>query len=170
MSGTGCQADPVHGGITVRGFTPDEWELLRTLRLRSLLESPAAFASTYEEEAALPEHVWRQRASMLGVAFCDGQPVGLVGVIESEAQTPELIAMWVTPGVRGRGVGAALVKWALARTREMRHTAVELWVADDNEAAERLYSSHGFALSGETAPLPSNPLVRMHRMVARADP
>jgi GNAT superfamily N-acetyltransferase len=159
----------VHGGISVRGFTADEWELLRTLRLAALLESPAAFASTCEEEAELPEHVWRQRASMLAVAFCDGQPVGLVGVIESEAQTPELIAMWVTPDVRGRGVGAALVTWAMARTREMGHTAVELWVADGNEAAARLYSSHGFAITGETAPLPSNPLVRMRRMVAQTD-
>lgn len=88
VSGTGCQADPVHGGITVRGFTADEWELLRTLRLAALIESPAAFASTRKEEAELPEHVWRQRASRLAVAFCDGQPVGLVGVIESEGQTP----------------------------------------------------------------------------------
>lgn len=145
------------------------WELLRTLRLAALLESPAAFASTRKEEAELPEHVWRQRASRLAVAFCDGQPVGLVGVIESEGQTPELIAMWVTPGVRGRGGGAALVKWAMERAREMGHAAVELWAAHGNDAAARLYSRHGFAVTGETAPLPSNPLVRMRRMVARAD-
>ena len=136
--GTGCQADRVRGGITVRVFTADEWELLRTLRLASLLESPAAFASTREEETELPEHVWRQRASRLAVAFCDDQPVGLVGVIEPAGQTPELIAMWVTPGARRRGVGAALVEWAIERAREMGRAAVELWVADGNDTAARL--------------------------------
>jgi GNAT superfamily N-acetyltransferase len=147
----------------------DEWELLRTLRLASLLESPAAFASTYEEEAELPAPVWRQRTSRLAVAFCDGEPVGLVGVIESEEQTPELIAMWVAPSARHSGAGAALVTWAMQRVREMGHPAVELWVADGNDDAARPYRRHGFVITGETAPLPSHPWVRMHRMVARAD-
>jgi RimJ/RimL family protein N-acetyltransferase len=67
--------------------------------------------------------------------------------------------MWVRPSHRGLGIAARLVDavrdWAVdAGAREL-----ELWVADGNEAAARLYVRAGFVPTGIRQPLPSNPAI-----------
>ena len=75
----------------------------------------------------------------------------------------ELVSMWTSPVGRGQGLGAKLVnkviEWADG-------DAVELWVTHGNDNAQRLYARHGFAVTGEVAPLPSDPCkdeLRMRR-------
>jgi hypothetical protein len=48
--------------MEVRQAGAADWEALRELRLRALADTPDAFASTLQKEAAFPEQVWRQRA------------------------------------------------------------------------------------------------------------
>jgi GNAT superfamily N-acetyltransferase len=59
-----------------------------------------------------------------------------------------VIAMWVDPRYRGRGVGDALVghvaSWASGRGCDR----LFLWVTDVNVAAQRLYERHGFVPTG----------------------
>ena len=47
--------------ITVRRFAPHEWRVYRELRLRALADSPDAFGSTYEREAARTDAEWEDR-------------------------------------------------------------------------------------------------------------
>jgi ribosomal protein S18 acetylase RimI-like enzyme len=58
--------------MTVRRARPEEWAVLRELRLRALADAPDAFASKLADEAAAPEEMWRRRA--------DGGP-GLINLI-----------------------------------------------------------------------------------------
>ena len=44
----------------------------------------------------------------------------------------------------GRGVGAALIEWALAEARERACDAVQLSVFSGNEGAQRFYARYGF--------------------------
>src|SRR5689334_5845886 len=111
---------PVRPVLIVRALVPDEWQVLRALRLAALADAADAFGSSYESAANRTEHEWRvwpARGVPL-VAFlsdghnaAEGGPVGVVGA-ESASGDPltcHLISMWVAPVARGTGVGDALI-------------------------------------------------------------
>jgi ribosomal protein S18 acetylase RimI-like enzyme len=150
--------------VEARRARAADWEALRQLRLRALADAPDAFASTLDAELALPAEVWRQRAeggpaSATFIAGKDGVDVGLAGVF-AEPDPPgsmHLISMWVDPRHRRQGVARALIDLVIGWAAERRASEVVLWVADQNDAARRLYERLGFRPTGERQPLPSNP-------------
>ena len=146
------------GGVParVRRLRPEEYELIRTIRLRSLTLEPAAFGSTFEREAAFSDDDWRERlapgASPHFVSVDDtGAPTGMVvGALDSQDQNvAHLFAMWVDPDARGSGTADALVaevvRWAVAQGC----AEVHLRVTDGNERAERMYRRNGFERTGQ---------------------
>jgi ribosomal protein S18 acetylase RimI-like enzyme len=158
--------------VVVREVGPDEWEVLRDVRLAALAEAPYAFGSTYAREAAFTEEQWRGRLasrSLTLFAFAgeltDGQPAGIAGAYEEDG-VADLVSMWVRPAARGLGVGEALVMAAADWAKARDYDALYLWVTESNEAARKLYERCGFTLTGERQPLPSDPSldeVRMRR-------
>ena len=156
--------------MEVRQARAADWDVLRELRLRALADTPDAFASTLEQEAALPEQVWRQRAEGGGgsvnfIAWEDGAGIGMAAIFP-EADVPgrmHLVGMWVHPRRRRRGVARALVEQAVRWAEEHRASEVVLWVADHNIPARRLYERAGFQPTGHHQPLPSNPTLTESR-------
>jgi len=146
--------------IEIRQATEDEWQTLRRVRLDALLDAPYAFGSTYERDAAFDEATWRSRLSNpenpTFFALIDGEVVGMDGVWTNDGET-NLVAMWVAPRARRAGVAAALthavIDWAAARGVRQ----VVLGVAQNNDAARRLYEKLGFTFTGEAEPLMSDP-------------
>ena len=139
-------------------LTCDDWRLLREVRLAALADAPYAYGSSLAAEQDLPEDRWRQRISsgVWVVAVDDGAPAGLVGSYLAH-DTPMLVAMWVTPARRGRGVGDVLVTEILRCAAENRWSRLTLRVADGNDAARRLFLRHGFTSTGRRQPLESDP-------------
>jgi ribosomal protein S18 acetylase RimI-like enzyme len=160
------------GMVVVRQVGPDEWELLRDVRLAALAEAPYAFGSTYAREAAFTEEQWRGRLASRAVTLfafadelADGQPAGLAGVYEEDG-VADIVSMWVRPAARGHGVGEALVMAAADWAKARDHETLYLWVTESNDAARKLYERCGFTVTGERQPLPSDPSldeVRMRR-------
>jgi ribosomal protein S18 acetylase RimI-like enzyme len=147
----------------VVAFAPDDWELLRALRLRALAEDPYAFGSTHVRELAFDEATWRERTTRMAYATVDGEPAGIAGAGLPDDDSVELLGMWTAPEFRGRGVGRALVDWAITSARELGRRRVGLWYADGNESARRLYERCGFV---ETDEHPEVPYAKAdHRMV-----
>ena len=98
--------------VLVRETVLADWQALRDIRLHALRDAPDAFGSTYAREAAFDETEWRQRASRDGsfIAFLpEVTPAGLAGGFQAAPDTVELVAMFVRPQARGRGVGEALI-------------------------------------------------------------
>ncbi|GLW12618.1 N-acetyltransferase [Microtetraspora sp. NBRC 13810] len=151
--------------VQIRRLVPGDGGRYREIRLKALAESPEAFAATYTVEAAFTAERWEERLAggvTTLVAAVDGADAGLVAVMPGGAEHPRrahLVAMWVDPAARGRGVGGLLVDAALSRAREMDATEVELWVVDGNEPAIALYKSRGFTPTGVRGTLPSDPSV-----------
>ncbi len=143
--------------VTVDRLDPTGWQQLRDLRLEALLDVPSAFWATWEDESRYGVQDWTRfaRAVQWFVATSDGHPVGLAGALRRDEcpDEPEVIGMWVRNRERGRGTGsallAAIVRWADGE----RAAALTLWVTHGNDRARDLYQRHGFALTGEEAPL-----------------
>ena len=148
----------------MRRVEADEVEVFRRVRLAALLDTPSAFGSTHAAESAMSDDEWAARTvawatsddRAMFLARDGDEVVGLVGLFREEP-VPQLISMWTAPSARRQGVARVLVDAALAWARARGETAIELWVTDGNDAARTLYESMGFVVTGDVAPLPSDP-------------
>jgi ribosomal protein S18 acetylase RimI-like enzyme len=142
----------------LRQLTPDDTDAYRTLRLLALAESPTAFGSSFEEEAAFTREFFERRLSADGPvamygAFVDGALVGMIGVGRETALKERhrafIRSMYVHPDARRLGLGAALLSRALADVDAMPGVwQVTLTVTAGNAPAQRLYAAHGFTEFG----------------------
>ncbi|MBO0770262.1 MAG: GNAT family N-acetyltransferase [Actinobacteria bacterium] len=138
--------------MIVRQAARADWAALRDVRLAALADAPAAFASTLDAEREFDDAEWQRRAgaSPWFAAWAGTEPVGLVVVLVPDAARPgwQLVSMWASPQVRGRGVADQLVAAATGYVREQGGTRVTLWVADENERAQGFYRRAGFRPTG----------------------
>ena len=158
----------------VRELERGEWTLFRELRLRSLADSPDAFARRFVDEQAQPDAYWIRLTESVTtpggqamlVAEDDGRAVGLTfGLFDKEhPKTGHVGGMWVEPGSRGRGVGQALLRAAIDWARSRGLERLDLWVTEGNGPATRLYERLGFADTGRRDALQSNPALRIMQM------
>jgi ribosomal protein S18 acetylase RimI-like enzyme len=147
--------------VDIRLAEPDDWTLLRDVRLRALADAPGAFASTLSREQAFDEAEWRGRITRgpWWLALDGGRAVGLVAAFAEDDDERHLVAMWVDPAHRGSAVAAQLVEAARAWAASDGGRTLILWVADGNERARRFYERLGFRGTGVRQPLPSAPQV-----------
>ena len=155
--------------MSVRRAREGDEGTLRSLRLQAMEDSPSAFGSTYEREAARTVADW-QRWLSPGATFLfeppHGEPAGLVASVldDADPSVAHLMAMWVHPASRGTGGGDALVGEVLAWAAEAGATAVRLYVRSANLPAVRLYERHGFARTGRERIRPPNGFVDLEMM------
>ena len=143
--------------IAVRALRTEEAAQWRVLRLEALRTCPTAFAMSYEE--ALPQDL----AAFASLIPPPDGPNVLFGAFRGEVLSGsagfrvyttlkqrhkgQLWGVYVDPALRGRGVGAALVRAVIERART--HVAVlQLSVQIDNAAARALYRQLGFVPYG----------------------
>jgi ribosomal protein S18 acetylase RimI-like enzyme len=137
------------------------------------------------DRAALPESAWGEVVARLGellevaqlpafVAEVEGEPAGLL-TWRHDAEAGEVEVVGVEAWVRGRGVGAALLR--AVRAEAGRLGARRLWLItnNDNVAALRTYQRRGWdlvavhrgAADRSRAVKPSLPLVGDHGIRVR---
>ncbi len=141
-------------------LSPDDWPLLRDVRLRALADAPGAFGSTWAREREFDEKMWRSRldpADGPELAVLDGdRAVAVVGSFTDGAEpaTVHLVSMWVDPAYRGSGAADDLINGFVDDARAAGRRQIELTVVDTNVAARRVYDRHGFRATGEVQPYP----------------
>ena len=145
--------------IDIKRLAADEGLRLRTIRLRALADAPDAFGSTYDETVARPMDSWTKQLQEIAtfVAVIDGEDVGLVRGARDDLQPDAawLISMWVSPEVRGQGVGEALIDAVIEWARVSGARRVLLDVGDHNQPAIALYARKGFEPNGTIGSLPT---------------
>jgi GNAT superfamily N-acetyltransferase len=144
--------------VVVHRVAPDEWRAFREIRLAALADAPDAYLTTLAEAKAQPDQLWQDRiaGNPHFLATVDDAAVGMTVVIATD-EGREIVAVWVAPDARGRGVIEALIDAAVSWTRDQGDARLGLWVVDGNERAERAYARYGFARSGRTQPVPGRP-------------
>lgn len=137
----------------IRIASADEWREYRDIRLRALATAPDAYGATFAEESTHDESWWRARVAGAHnlVAWHDGVPVGTpVGIPDPhETGSREIVAVWVEPEFRGRGLAQQLVLTLVQWATDAAAEAIALWVSDGNDAARRVYERCGFTATGE---------------------
>lgn len=139
----------------IRQLVEDDAERYSELRRRALAEAPLAFAASPEDDfvgsaAAVREQLRRGPGWAILGAFAEAEAlVGTVGLVRDRlrkaAHKAHLWGMYVAPGHRGHGVGAALVEAALAHARSLPGVSwVHLSVSAAAPEARRLYERAGF--------------------------
>lgn len=155
--------------MIIRSTTDEDWEVLKEIRLASLLDAPTAFGVSHATVAAYSDSDWRERAANRGqaqflLALLNGKAVGMVGGVISATSDLNLIAMWVRHEYRGTVAAASLVDAIKERAVSHGHARVILDVSPDNERALAFYRKQGFSFLPEWEPLASHPDITVQKM------
>jgi GNAT superfamily N-acetyltransferase len=102
-----------------------------------LVAADAPLPDRYAREIANPEEALAGRCVL--IATRDGADCGVV-VVSKASEAAEISRFWTTPTVRGRGVGAALLRAAVNHAGRPVRLSVWSW----RDPAIRLYRRHGF--------------------------
>jgi len=144
--------------IELQRLTPEDWRVIRDVRLRSLADAPQAFTSSVERESQFDEETWRDRTTTCQwfVANDHGEIVGVAGGLDGWSGEPsklELVGMWVAPSHRGQGIARRLLHCVALWARSEGATTLSLGVREGNEAAHLAYDSMGLRSTGQTMPV-----------------
>ncbi|CAM4350108.1 GNAT family N-acetyltransferase [Paenibacillus phoenicis] len=145
--------------MNLRILEESDASIYQSLRLQGLQVNPEAFGSTFEREADFTMDMVTERIKptedrfVLGAFDEHGTLAGIVTFIrESSPKTRHkgnVFGLLVTPGMRGKGIGQALMEELLARAKRMEGLEqLNLTVVSTNDSARRLYESLGFQRYG----------------------
>lgn len=164
---------------TIRRFDEHEWPIYRDLRLRALADSPDAFGSSYDLEAARGDGEWearlrdgvRDQHQCPLVAFMKNAPVGLAWARRDahEHTLAHLFQVWVAPTYRGQQIGRQLTAAVIAWARQVGVNNIRLGVTPSHPAATRLYRRAGFVDAGPAEALRPGSRVRCQPMQLTLD-
>lgn len=88
------------------------------------------------------------------VAEINGEIVGFIGVgadLENDfSNQGEVYAIYVSPDIQGRGIGAALMRAGLQDLIVQGFPSAILWVLDGNLRTQAWYESHGWKSTGRS--------------------
>lgn len=153
---------PAAGLLRLHRVTERDWRSHRDLRRRMLLEAPDAFWVTHADVAHWGEAQWREATTHAHYLQArdtgSGAVLGMVGILPraygEELPLPEdavnLIALYVVPEARGRGVGELLLAGGVSLTRTLGRRRILLEAASNNEPAIGLYRRCGYQFTGRT--------------------
>lgn len=155
--------------IIIRDSTEEDWQELKRIRLAALRNAPTAFGVTHASAAAYEDQSWRDRAAGRGaarfiLAFDGAEAVGIVAHVPDAAGDVNLIAMWVTPALRGTATATQLVEAVQAHASTQAPARVVLEVAPDNRRAVAFYQKLGFVFLPEWEALASHPHIQLQKM------
>jgi N-acetylglutamate synthase-like GNAT family acetyltransferase len=146
--------------VTIRPFEGDA----DADAFRALNEEWIARHFVVEEEdlrqLADPVRAYIEPGGEILIAELAGKPVGCVALAPAGSGAYEVSKMAVSPGLRGRGIGRALLGAAIGRARELGARSLFLGSSTKLESAVHLYEAFGFR---------HVPPEKLHMPYARAD-
>jgi len=144
--------------MKIRRLVPADGRAFQELRLAALQAAPEAFGSSFEEEkdtspSVVGDRLAPSETSAVFAAEAEGRLVGVIGIYREKAvkarHKANIWGMFVRPEHRKGGIGAALVREALAFARTLPDLhQVRLSVNAANLPALALYKARGFRSYG----------------------
>jgi GNAT superfamily N-acetyltransferase len=174
VAGRGSSPDDV----TLRRIRVDDWARQRSLRLEMLADTPIAYLESLDHAAARPDADWMarvaervvSRTSAQWVADVGDRFVGTMSCVLDETGRVQVVAVYLTPAYRGRGLLARMLDEVVRWARERGVTTLELEVARENDRAVAAYRRLGFVPTGHTHRHPLYPEITEMEMARPVDP
>lgn len=137
--------------VSVLPLPPNQWQRLRALSLRALVENPEIFLQSFDEAVKKPVEQWVSAAQAAGrfVAVVSGFDAGMVKVAAQESKW-FVSGLWSDPACRGLGVGRKLLAACVSFVRQQGADQLFLVVEQGNSVAISLYERCGFVPTGRT--------------------
>jgi [ribosomal protein S18]-alanine N-acetyltransferase len=124
--------------MTLREMTWRDIPALTALEAQLFADDP------WSEQTWWAELAGRPRRSYV-VAEQGGTVLGYAG-IDAGGEVADVMTIAVAPAAQGKGLGRVLMNWLIAQARRAGAEHLMLEVRADNIAAQRLYSTAGFAM------------------------
>jgi ribosomal protein S18 acetylase RimI-like enzyme len=143
--------------MNIRKLNPQDADAYFQIRLEGLYKNPEAFGSSYEEEKKQTSEKYKERFqasnSFTFGAFDESKLIGVITLLTESIMKMRhratIVAMYVTPGMRGKGIAKKLMNEAINKARSLKGIEqIHLTVVSSNSSAIRLYSSLGFEAYG----------------------
>jgi len=157
--------------VTVELLAPDEWQRLRSVRLRALTESGYAFGGTYEAENAEDESSWRlkfEKNDFL-IASVNGEDAAMlyIEILKGDfGATCWIGGCWSDPKFRGKGLMRALFTYIDRQDKDWKIQGLGVWT--DNFSAIAAYEKLGFVKMGEDTASTRQPGKFYQRMIRKS--
>jgi ribosomal protein S18 acetylase RimI-like enzyme len=158
-----CWAARLEALVTIRRLEPEEVDLHRDVRLRSLRESPDSFGETATEAEEQPQSYWEELTRsvteadghVMFLAYEGGTVAGSVyGLLDREnANAGRIGGMWVDPSFRRQGIGRALLQAVVSWGRQRQFVRFGLWAPAHSAGAIAFYRRAGFMKTDRQRPL-----------------
>jgi len=158
----------MNNGVVVQEITANEWQRLRSIRLKSLEESPHAFGGTFEIESAEDEISWRSKFEKLDflIASVDGVDGAVLSVEVLDGDfgaTCWIGGCWSDPQFRGKGLMRALFTFIDEQEKDWKVQGLGVWT--DNFSAIAAYEKLGFVKMGDDTASTRQPGKFYQRMI-----
>ncbi|PKG25041.1 GNAT family N-acetyltransferase [Niallia nealsonii] len=143
--------------MEIRILHTEDASVYQDIRLEALKNHPEAFGSSYEEEVHFSIDVFNNRLmnkdNFTFGAFEKNQLVGVVTLIVEQKNKMKhrgnIVAMYVKPKYRGRGIAQKLMKETINQAIMLKEIEqIYLAVVSGNEGAINLYQLLGFEIYG----------------------
>jgi len=146
--------------ISIITLPPIRWQEYKELRLQALKTDPSAFATTYQEDAAMPDQEWQDRLqnahgqkSYMLFAENEGRIVGMAGALLYQGKCVEhiatIVSVYVDIAYRGQAIAQKLMQGIMKLLQnDKKIVHVQLTVNTENMAAIKLYEIMGFKRIG----------------------
>ena len=152
-------------------LTPDQWERVRTIRLRALEDSGHAFGGSFEAESAEDEATWRlkfEKNDFL-IASVDGVDAAMlyIEVLQGDfGATCWIGGCWSDPNFRGKGLMRAMFTYIDEQDKDWKVQGLGVWT--DNFSAIAAYENLGFVKMGEDTASTRQPGKFYQRMIRKS--
>ena len=143
--------------IGIRKLSINDVNEYKAIRLELLMNEPASFGSSFEEEDDFDFSMWTNRLTKKNIsafgALNNNELVGIVlGVINPRKKIKHIAtlnSMYVKPEYRSQGIGEKLIEKTVTYLFEQSIEIINLSVATNNKKAISLYEKLGFNIYGE---------------------
>jgi len=161
----------MNNGVIVELITANEWQRLRSIRLRALTDSGHAFGGTYEAESAEDESTWRAKFEKNDflIASVDGEDGAMlyIEILKGDfGATCWIGGCWSDPKFRGKGLMRALFTYIDRQDKDWKIQGLGVWT--DNLSAIAVYEKLGFVKMGEDTASTRQPGKFYQRMIRKS--